>query len=75
MYFSIQKNKQIWVFYIIFHSNYFQAIQTAVFYKKNASKMFKRNLFMFLDLQVSKYQNKNESWGKIYCWKVASENW
>ena len=44
-------------FFIIFDFNYFQAIQTAVFYKKNASKMFKRNLFMFLGLPVSYDKN------------------
>ena len=47
-------------FYIIFQSNYFQATQTAVFYKKNMCKMFKRNSFMFLDLQVSSVQNKKK---------------
>ena len=54
-------------------SNYFQAIKTAVFYKKNTSKMFHCNFLMFLDVQGSCDQYKNESWGKIICWKVASE--
>ena len=40
-------------FFVIFNLNYFQAIQTAVFYKKKASKVFKRKLFMFLDLEGS----------------------
>ena len=39
----------------------FQAIQTANFYEKDASKMFTSNLFMFLDLQVSSDPNPNES--------------
>ena len=43
----------------------FEAIQTAFFYKKNPFKMFKWNLFMFLDLQVSKYQNKKKGEGKF----------
>ena len=36
---------------MICESNYFQAIQTAVVYKKIPFKMFKCNFFMFLDLQ------------------------
>ena len=47
------------IFFIILDSNYFQAFQTAIFYKKDASKMFKHNLFMFLDTHVSVNQNKN----------------
>ena len=46
---------------MIFKKNYREAIQTAVFYKKRIFKMFKCNLFMFLDLQESCDQNKNES--------------
>ena len=38
-------------FFFIFASNYFQAIQTAVFYKKNTFKMFKCNFF-----HVSRHQ-------------------
>ena len=45
--------------YTIFDSYYFQAIQIAVFYKKDASKIFKHNVFMFLNLQVS-YAKKNK---------------
>ena len=44
--------------FIFFDSNYFEAIQAAVFYKKNASKMFKSSLFMFLSLPVSCDKNK-----------------
>ena len=40
-------------FYMTFDSNIFEAIQAAVFYKKNVSKMFKSSLFMFLGLPVS----------------------
>ena len=62
MYFTIKKEEEEEkVFFIIFNSNYFQAIQTSIFCKKNASKMFKCNLFMFLDIQLSGDQNKNES--------------
>ena len=39
-------------FFIFFDFNYFQAIQAAVFYTKNVSKMFKYKLFMFLGLKV-----------------------
>ena len=42
---------------MIFDSNYFQTIQTAVFFKKNTFKMFKCNLFMFLDLHGKLKQN------------------
>ena len=48
-------------FFMIFDSNYYQTIQTAVLYKKSTFKMFKCNLFMFLYLQGSFDQNKNES--------------
>ena len=41
--------------------NYFQAIQAAFFYKKNMLEMFKSDLNMFLDLQGSFGQNKNQS--------------
>ena len=44
---------------MIFASNFFLAIQTAVLYKKNAPKMFKSNLFMFLGLLVSCDIKKN----------------
>ena len=50
---------------MIFNSNYFQAIQAAVFYKKNVFKIFKSNLFMFLGLLVSCDKTKklgNEKW-------------
>ena len=47
---KIKIKKKLIFFCIIFGSNYFQAIQTAVFYKKTASEMFKFNLFMFLDI-------------------------
>ena len=43
---------------MILYSNYFEAIQAAVFYKKNAFKMFKSSLFMFLGLPVSCDKNK-----------------
>ena len=46
--------------YTKFDSNYFQAIQTAIFHKKNTSKMFKCNFVMFLDLQGSWDQNKKK---------------
>ena len=46
--------------YIILNSNYFQTVQAAVFYKKNASKMFRSNLFMFLGLLVSCDKNKTK---------------
>ena len=46
--------------FMIFDSKYFQAIQTAVFYKKITFKMFKCNFFMFLDVQGSCDQNQNE---------------
>ena len=39
--------------------NYFQAIQTAIFNKKNAFEMCKPNLNMFLDIQGCCDQNKN----------------
>ena len=39
-----------------------------------ACKMFKRNLFMFLDLQVSIDQNNNEGLGKIDRQQVAQKN-
>ena len=73
MYFSIKilKKNQIWFSYIISYPKYLQAIQKAFFYKKNVSEMFKRNLLMLLYLQVARYQNKNESWVEIYCWKVG----
>ena len=45
----------------MFKYNYFEAIQAAVFYKKNASKMFKSSLFMFLDLLVSCGKHKKEA--------------
>ena len=52
---------QITFFFVIFNYNYFEAIQAAVFYKKNASKMFKSNLFMFLDVLVSCDKNKTKN--------------
>ena len=69
------KNKKIQIsfFFIIFSYNYFEAIQAAVFYKKNASKMFKSDLLMFLDLQVAGAKNKNESTGKNVYRNVALE--
>ena len=39
------------MYFLIFDSKYFQAIQTAVFDKKNASKMFRFNFFMFLKVK------------------------
>ena len=39
--------------------NYFQAIHSALFYKKNAFEMFKSNL-VFLDLLGCRGQNKNQ---------------
>ena len=41
--------------------NYFQAIQTALLYKKNIFEMFKSNFNMCLDLSGSCGQNKNQS--------------
>ena len=38
--------------------NYFQATQTALFYKKNKFEMFKPYLNIFLDLRGSCGQNK-----------------
>ena len=63
----MKKNKKnlISIFFIIFDYNYFEAIQAAVFYKKNASKMFKSSLFMFLGLPVSCEKNKKRSLEKI----------
>ena len=54
--------------------SYFQAIQTALFYKKNMFKMVKLNLNMFLDLWGSCGQDKikakkkltNEMWSQIF---------
>ena len=43
---------------MIFDYNYFQAIQTAFFYKKNAPK--KSDLFMFLDLQWKRGNRKGK---------------
>ena len=57
MNFSMAK-KNLIQFFIIFDFNYFEAIQAAVFYKKNASEMFKSSLFMFLGLLASCDQNK-----------------
>ena len=62
---SQNKKDQITIFFIIFNSNYFEAIQAAVLYKKNASKMFKSSLFMFLGLSVSCDKNRKLSLGKI----------
>ena len=61
------KNKKIQIsyFFIIFNYNYFKAIQAAVFYKKNASKMFKSSLFMILDILVFCDENEKCSLGKI----------
>ena len=60
---SVRQDSSSYTFYykkiIIFDSSDFQAIQTADLYKKNASKMCKHNLFMFLDLQGSCDQNQN----------------
>ena len=52
---------EIWSLAIIFDLNYFEEIQAAVFYKKNASKMFKCNFIIFLGLYGSCEQNKNKS--------------
>ena len=55
VYLSQNKKKSNWSFvFIIFGSNYFQAIQAGVFSKKNASKRFDCNwFFLFLGLLVS----------------------
>ena len=50
---------------MIFYSTYFPAIQKAIFYKKSRSKMFKCKYFLFLELQGSCDQNKNESKEKL----------
>ena len=42
----------------MFSSKYFKATQAAVFYKKNAFKMFESSLFMFLGLPVSCDKNQ-----------------
>ena len=70
---SQNKKNIISFFFIIFDFNYFEAIQAAVFYKKNASEMFKSSLFMFLGLLVSCNQNRKWSLGKIDHWKVSSK--
>ena len=57
MYLSLKKI--YFYFFIILDFNYFQAIQIAIFYTKHMFKMFKHNLFMFLDLQVSGDKNKH----------------
>jgi len=44
---SQNKKNSILFYFIIFDINYFEAIQAAVFYKKNAFEMFKSSLFMF----------------------------
>ena len=63
MYFSITKfKKKMWYRFSFFDSNYFQTIQTDVFYKKNGSKMIKSKLFMFLGLLVSCRHRK--SWDR-----------
>ena len=46
-------------FFNILNSIYFQAIQTAVFYKKNTYKNYRPNFLMFLDHWVSCDQNKS----------------
>ena len=63
---------------------YFQAVQTALFYKKGLFKMLKSNFNMFLDLSELCGPNKNQSfkhltvdmWSQIIekvaslgCWK------
>ena len=58
MYFSIAKKINDLISFIIFDSNYFEAIQAAVFHKKNTSKKFKSRYFMFLGLPVSCDKNK-----------------
>jgi len=55
---SENKKNLIDIFLIIFNKNYFKAIQAAIFYKKNVSKMLKSSLFMFLGLPVSCDKNK-----------------
>ena len=54
---SQNEKNQISFCFIIFDFNYFEAIQAAIFYKKNASEMFKSSLIMFLGLLVSCDQN------------------
>ena len=44
---------------MIFESNYFQAIQTAIFYKKKTSNMFKRKFAMFLTSRALVTKTKN----------------
>ena len=41
--------------------NYFQAIQTALLYKKKLVEMFRSNFNIFLDLQRYCGENKNQS--------------
>ena len=58
VFFYHKKKNLIEFLFTIFDSNYFQAIQAAGFYNKNASKMFKSCLFMFLALSVFYDKNK-----------------
>ena len=44
-----------------------QAIQAAIFFKQNASKKFKTNLFKFLCLLVTKKNKGNEKLTMIDC--------
>ena len=50
MHFYITKFKNLIAFFLIFDSDYFQAIEAAVLYKKYTSKNFKSIFFMFLGL-------------------------
>ena len=52
--------------------NYFHAIQTALFYKKNAFEMFKPNLNLFIHLQGSCGENNKNRGVQAMAWKT---NW
>ena len=53
--------------------NYFQAIQTAPFYKEKVFEMFKSNFNMFLDIRGSIGQNKNQRLQKTDNQNVVSD--
>ena len=55
--------------------NYLQAIQKAVFYKKNVHEICKRNINMLLDLQESSGQKKIKSNTKTDCWLKFFIHW
>ena len=60
-------------FFIIFDFNYFNAIQAAIFYTKNAFEMFNPSFFMFWGLMVFCDQNQKWSLEKNNYWKMSSK--